>query len=306
MGQSDHLTRITDGLTCPDGGRWHHDELWFSDFFSRQIMRVGADGEAHVVAEVAGRPSGLGWLPDGRLLAVSMTDLKLLRRDPAGWTQVADLSPHAAFHTNDMVVDGRGRAYIGNCGFDYTAGAEPEPANLIVVEPDGSSRVAAPDLLFPNGMVITPDQRTLIVAETYGSRLTALTIAKDGSLGERRVWAALDGKTPDGICLDAEGALWVASPMTHEVIRVHEGGEISRRIACEQQPTCCVLGGPDGDTLFIFSTWLTEPPESLLAKRCGRIEAIAVEVAAVDRSTGSNVRGATTDGTADQGKEERA
>lgn len=267
------------GLTLPDSARWRDGHLWLSDFFSGRVLKIAADGSAETVVEVTGQPSGLGWLPDGTLQVVSMTDLRLLRFSGSGAPTAVDLSSLATFHTNDMVVDALGRAYIGNCGFDYTAGEAPAPTVLILVTPDGQTRAVADDLLFPNGMVITPDGSTLIVAETYGSRLTAFDIETDGGLANRRTWAQLENVFPDGLCLDAEGAIWVASPTGQEVLRVHHGGEISQRIAINQQPTCCALGGEDGRTLFILSTLLTASPQQLLADPIGRVDTVRVAVA---------------------------
>ncbi|MFA5495024.1 MAG: SMP-30/gluconolactonase/LRE family protein [Porticoccaceae bacterium] len=272
-------TLLLKGLTCPDGARWRDGHLWLSDFFSGRVLKIAPDGSAETVAEVPGRPSGLGWLPDGSLQVVSMTDLRLLRFRGSDAPTAVDLSALATFHTNDMVMDARGRAYIGNCGFDYTAGEAPAPTVLILVTPHGQVRAVADDLMFPNGMVISADGKTLIVAETYGSRLTAFDIEADGGLANRRTWAQFDNVFPDGLCLDAEGAVWVASPTGQEVLRVHQGGEISQRIGIDQQPTCCALGGDDGRTLFILSTLLTASPEQLLADPIGRVDTVRVAVA---------------------------
>ena len=193
------LTPFLDRLAFPEAPRWHDGALWFSDFYTQRIQRVDMKGRCETVASVPGQPSGLGWLPDGRLLVVSMTDRRLLRLDGSVLVEVADLSKLAPFHCNDMVVDAKGRTYIGNFGFDFAARQAPRPTGLILVLPDGQARVVAQDLHFPNGAVITPDGRTLIIGETYASRLTAFDIADDGSLSGRRVWATLDKAAPDGI-----------------------------------------------------------------------------------------------------------
>lgn len=232
---------------------------------------------------VPGQPSGLGWLPDGRLLVVSMTDRRLMRLDPAGLTEVADLSKLATFHCNDMVVDALGRAYVGNFGFDNVKEQELVPARLILVMPDGTTRVVAEDLHFPNGCVITPDGRTLVVAETYGARLTAFTIAADGSLSDRRIWANIPGTTPDGICLDAQGAIWVASPISREVLRVREGGEVTQRTPTTGQAIACMLGGPDGKTLFVLMSKLKFNAEQSRDALAGSIATMRVEVAGAGR-----------------------
>jgi sugar lactone lactonase YvrE len=270
-------TVLLDGLAFPEGPRWRDGRLWFSDMHDHRVMTVDPDGRAESVVRVPAQPSGLGWLPDGRLLVVSMTDRRLMRLEGDALVLHADLSGLASFHLNDMVVDARGRAYVGNFGFDLIRGAAPKPAELILVTPAGEARVVAEKLEFPNGSVITPDARTLIVGESFGARLTAFDIADDGSLGGRRVWAQLQGAVPDGICLDAEGAVWVASPMSSEVLHVREGGEVSERFGTEQQAIACMLGGPERRTLFV----LTAPdidPEVCRARRAARIETLAVDV----------------------------
>jgi sugar lactone lactonase YvrE len=192
--------------------------------------------------------------------------------------QVTDLTPFATWHTNDMVVDGTGRAYVGNFGFDFYARQPSVPAVLVAVEPDGSARVVAEDLMFPNGMVITPDGATLVVGESWGGRLTAFDVAADGSLSGRRLFAQLEGAVPDGICLDAEGAIWVASPVSNEVVRVREGGEVLERISVgERQAFACMLGGPGRTTLYVCTAFDSEP-EKCREQRAGRIEATVVEV----------------------------
>jgi sugar lactone lactonase YvrE len=242
-----------------------------------RVMTVGLDGTATTVVEVPSASSGLGWLPDGRLLVVSMEDRRLLRLDPAGLTEVADLSRLATFHCNDMVVDAAGRAYVGNFGFDLHGGATPVPAVIALALPNGETRVAADDLMFPNGTVITPDGRTLIVGESFAARLTAFDVLGDGSLGNRRVWAALDGAVPDGICLDAEGAIWVASPISAEVLRVREGGAVTHRVRVSTQAFACMLGGPERRHLFICTATSGDPVLSK-ERRDGRIEVVEVHV----------------------------
>ena len=271
---------VADGLAFAEAPRWHENALWFSDFYTHQVMRIGADGVLQSMLEVAGQPSGLGWLPDGRLLVVSMLDRQLLRLDPAGLTTVAELGAMAPFHCNDMVVDTQGRAYIGNFGFDLAAKEAARPTCLILVTPEGIARVVADDLLFPNGCVITPDGATLVVAETYGKRLTAFDIDADGSLSGRRVWAELGEAMPDGICLDKDGAIWVASPNTREFLRVQEGGNITDRIPAKNQAIACALGGADGRTLFMITGRVGGGAQKALEQRSGCIEARQVAVPA--------------------------
>ncbi len=273
------LTPFLDQLAFPESPRWHEGALWFSDFYTHSVRRVGMDGRVETVVEVPGQPSGLGWLPDGRLLVVSMSDRRLLRLDSNGLREVADLSHLAPFSCNDMVVDARGRAYIGNFGFDIAARQPPRPTVLILVTPDGCAKAVADDLHFPNGCVITPDGNTLIVAESYAARLTGFTIGSDRSLNERRIWAQLQGAAPDGICLDAQGAVWVASPTSREVLRVREGGEVTHRVSTPGQAVACMLGGPKRKTLFVLTGKVMATPEQSRAARTGLISTMPVDVA---------------------------
>jgi sugar lactone lactonase YvrE len=265
---------LVEGLGFLEGPRWRDGRLWFSDFVSRKVHTVDLEANLSDVIEVEQVPSGLGWLPDGRMLVVSMEDRRLLRVEDGALVLHADLSAYATFHCNDMVVDDRGRAYVGNFGFNYDAGEAPVGAKLVRVDPDGATHVAADELLFPNGTVITPDGHTMIVGESFGSRLTAFDVADDGSLANRRVWAQLtDGRLPDGSCLDAEGAMWVASPTTKEVLRVREGGEITDRISSgEREAIACMLGGDDRRTLFVLASTLAREPGS------GAISTLVVDV----------------------------
>ena len=268
---------LLDGLTFPEGPRWHGGRLWFSDFYAHEVIAVDLQGNPEHIIEVPGQPSGLGWTPNGQLLVVSMTDRRLLRLDPDGLAEVANLSDFANYHCNDMVVDNDGRAYIGNFGFNSHAGDPFRAANFIRVDPDGSVSVAATNLAFPNGSVITPDGQTLIVAETRGNILTAWDRAPDGGLSNRRIWADLDGGFPDGICLDAKGAVWVADPRNNETIRVLEGGKITNRISTGNRGSfACMLGGPERRTLFICTCLQSGPGTAEL--RSGRIETVEVSV----------------------------
>jgi sugar lactone lactonase YvrE len=278
-------TVLLDGLEFPEGPRWRDGKLWFSDMDDDRVLTVDMEGHAETVVNVPGGPSGLGWLPNGKLQIVSVSRRRLLRLDSDGLSEVADLSELASGRTNDMVVDHLGRAYIGNFGFEFLdPTAIPTLANIILVTPEGKARAVADDMAFPNGMVITPDGRTLIVAESLAARLTAFDIAADGSLSRRRVWAQFDGRGfgafdtsrafPDGICLDAENAIWVASAEgSREVLRVIEGGEITHRVKVATQPFAAMLGGPDRLTLFVCTSFLRDG-----ALGSGRIETVKVEV----------------------------
>ena len=267
---------LLEDLCFTEGPRWRDDRLWFSDMHDLWVKSVDLDGRSENHLQVKGRPSGLGWLPDGRLLVVSMTDRRLLRLDPEGLTLHADLSAFATYDCNDMVTDSKGRSYVGNFGFDLHTNAERRNADLVLVTAEGEARVVASDLAFPNGSVITPDGKTLIVGESFGARLTAFDVAEDGSLDGRRVFAQLEGAVPDGICLDAEGAIWVASPLGNDVLRVEEGGRITHRVTATTNAIACMLGGPQRRHLFVCSSATIEP------ERCRKERPARIEVAEVD------------------------
>lgn len=270
-------TLLLDGLCFPEGPRWHLGRLFFSDMYAREVVAVNLRGQRETIAQIEGRPSGLGFGTDGRLRVVSMTDRKLLVLGDTGLSTVADLSSLAGGPCNDMVMDGLGRAYIGNFGFDFEGGDAPRAACLVLVQPDGTAQSVADELVFPNGCAITPNGRTLIVAETFARRLTRFAIAPDGSLHDRRVFAELP-VLPDGICLDAEGCVWVASPATPGgFVRVAEGGEILERIELQDRfGYACMLGGPDRRTLFLLEAFSVQP------ERCtpgnGRVRMLEVDV----------------------------
>ncbi|MGZ6963297.1 MAG: SMP-30/gluconolactonase/LRE family protein [Acidimicrobiia bacterium] len=256
-------TVLVEGLRFPEGPRWHDGRLFCSDQHDRRVLAITPDGSVETIVEVEGCPSGLGWLPDGRLLVVSMHDRRLLRLDPDGLTEVADLSELATWHCNDMVVDASGRAYIGNFGFDLDGGADARTAVIVRVDPDGAMHVAAEELRFPNGTVITPDGATLIVGESAGGCLTAFDVDADGSLSNRRLWAQLVGAVPDGICLDAQGAIWSACPLTGRVLRVREGGEVTDEVEVSRKGAyACMLGGADRRTLFVCAADASDPTKT--------------------------------------------
>jgi sugar lactone lactonase YvrE len=269
---------LLDGLMFTEGPRWHDGKLFFSDMHAHKVMSVDLEGKAQTVVEVPTWPSGLGWLPDGRMLIVSMTDRKLLRLDPDGLKTHADLDTLASFYCNDMVVDGKGRSYVGNFGYDLLSGEPQKPAELILVNPDGSTRVAADGFDFPNGTVISPDGNTLVVGESMGHRLTAFNIQSDGSLTNRRPFADLGEAVPDGIALDAEGAIWVASPMSKELLRVRDGGAVAERLTFDTMPIACALGGPERRTLFMLTSDSINPDECR-AKKASKIWIKEVAVA---------------------------
>ena len=260
------VTALAEGIYFGEGPRWHQDRLWFSDFYAHRVYSLGLDGDLTAELELEGQPSGLGWLPDGSLLVVRMELRQVWRRWPDGrFEQHADLADYSAFLCNDMVVDAQGRAYVGNFGFDLDTemrarGAESVIADhpqtcLALVQADGSVSDAAPGekFSFPNGMVITPDGGTLIVAETFAGRLTALDIGTDGQLLNRREWAPTWPRVPDGICLDASGAVWIANPLASECALIAPGGEVLEVIeTAGLNCYACMLGGPAGKHLFML------------------------------------------------------
>lgn len=274
---------VLDGLAFPECPRWHDNALYFSDMHAATVWRLDAAGAATKILELPGFPAGLGWLPDGTLQVVSMRDRRLLRLTANGLVPFADLSAFAPGYTNDMVIDQDGRAYVGNFGFDLNAGELHKPTVLLCVEPTGEVRVAASDLWFPNGAVITPDNRTLLIAETFGARITAFEILPSGELANRRVFADLPEILADGICLDAEGALWVTCAGGNRIIRVRDGGAITHDIPLPgRHAYACMLGGPDRRDLYLC-TAADHLPERTLRLRSGRIERLRVEVPGAGR-----------------------
>jgi sugar lactone lactonase YvrE len=281
------LDTLLDGGSFFEGPRWHDGRWFVSDFYNERVLAVGTDGSSEEVMAVEQRPSGLGWMPDGSMLVASMRDHRVLRRSPDGSvTEHADVSAYCGGVLNDMVVDAQGRAYLGNFGFDLMNGGDPAPANLIRVDPDGSASVAAGDMLFPNGSVITPDGRTLIVGETAGARYTAFTIAGDGSLTDRRVWAQVTPAPPittlqetlsklefgpDGCALDAEEHIWSADEVGARCVRLAPGGAIVDEIPMPERLDvfACMLGGDDGRTLLMCAA-----PDFLEHTRIGATDAV--------------------------------
>jgi sugar lactone lactonase YvrE len=269
---------LFDGGTMLEGPRWRDGRVWFSDFFNYQVKSVDLDGNWEIVADVPQMPSGLGWDTAGRLLIVSMHDHKLFRVDGGELSEIADMSKYAVFSSNDMVVDAEGRAYVGNFGFDSPGGAEPRPTCIVRVDPGGMVRKVADDIHFPNGMAISDDGKTLVVAESRADRLAAFDINDDGSLANRRLFADLGpGGFPDGICMDAEGAVWVAAPRPKKLSRVFEGGTVAEVIEFDERlPVACVLGGADRCTLFLASTPVLGPRSTEFNQ--GKVEMLRVDV----------------------------
>jgi len=271
---------VAAGFAYAEDPRWRDGWLYFSDMYGGKVHRVNPGGRVETVLDLgSGTPSGLGFMPNGDLLFVSMFERKLFRLSRSGIAEHADLSALAPHSINDMAVDRVGRAYVGQSGFDYWAGEEPRPAPLIAVEPDGTIGVAAPDFLVANGCVITEDGRTLILAETLGHRINAFDVDSDGKLSNRRVFATLpDGHMPDGICLDTAGGVWVACPSGLGVIRFEDGGRMTHRVPLPdpQRAYACVLGGADRCTLFICTSESADRVEAPKL-RLSRILALPVE-----------------------------
>jgi sugar lactone lactonase YvrE len=243
---------LAGGFVFPEAARWHDGRWWLSDIHTHQVLTVDATGAVTPVATLGDRVSGLGFLPDGTPLVVSMLDRRLLALTADGPRVHADLANHCDWFCNDMVVDGAGRAYVG--ARNHGGGATAPKDAVLLVQPDGHVAVGAPGMQSPNGSVVTPDGTTLIVAETSQARLTAFTIAPDGTLGHRRVFASVPGLHPDGTCLDRDGAVWFGSPITQEFVRVHAGGRISDRIpAPGVWAVSGALGGPDRRTFFAIT-----------------------------------------------------
>jgi sugar lactone lactonase YvrE len=256
---SDPRTLMT-GLVFGESPRWHDGRLWFSDWGTQEVVAVDLDGKSEVAARVpAGLPFCIDWLPDGRLLIVSGRDGLLLRQEPDGTLVThADLTGLSAPPWNDIAVDGRGNAYVGSIGFEFPGG-EFTTGIIALVTPDGTARQVADDVSFPNGMAVTPDDSTLILAESYANRLTAFDIGADGGLSNRRVWADLGQGVPDGICLDTDNAVWYGDVPNRRCVRVREGGEVLRTVDLDRGCFACALGGPDGRTLFLVAADWSNP-----------------------------------------------
>ncbi|HZT67552.1 MAG TPA: SMP-30/gluconolactonase/LRE family protein [Acidimicrobiales bacterium] len=266
---------LVEGRAFLEGPRWREDRLWFSDVPAGEVLTVDMDGRCETVAAIEGSPSGLGWLPDGTLLVARGVPAAVVAVPASGQVRIhADLTGVAEFPPNDMVVDSSGRAWLGTC--DIGGIPKPSVSQIICVEPDGSAWVADTDMRFPNGSVITPDGQTLIVAETFGAALTSFDLGSGGLTGKRQ-WASVPGCLPDGICLDAEGAVWLADAGGQAAVRVRQGGEVLERVDVGRGCYACTLGGPDGRTLFLL-TGEFGPPGRALETRPGRIETVTVDV----------------------------
>lgn len=259
--------------------RWRDNRLWVSDVYDCKVYTIGAGGERTLVCNVPNRPSGLGFLPDGTPIVVSASDRKLMKIVNGALAPYADLSAHAAGDVNDFVVDERGRIYVGNFGYDFLGGAPIAPTDLHLVDTDGSISVAASGVEFPNGAVLTDKGRTLVVAETWAGRLTAFARSEDGRLSDRRLFAYLGERQPDGLCVDAEGGVWAGCYNTGEFLRILDGGRITDRIAFDGHAVSCCLGGRGGDSLFL-TTCSATLEDMLAGKRLAKVHVTDVDVPA--------------------------
>ncbi|MEV0248990.1 SMP-30/gluconolactonase/LRE family protein [Nocardia sp. NPDC050712] len=276
------LSVIFSDLRFPEGARWREGHLWFSDMHTGQVFRSDPIGRTlQEVVVVDDQPSGLGWLPDGSLLISCMLDRVVRRLDVSGTlSDFADLSALTSAPINDLVTDESGRTFVGGFGYDLYADAPQRPGPIFGVDPEGSATLLEKDMVFPNGSVLLPGTSTLVVAETWAARLTAFDVDDHGALTHKRVWAELPpGSTPDGICVDAAAGVWVSSIATGQFLRVEAGGRITDTIEVPGRcATDCVLGGPDGQTLFLLTSNSWQPPET--TSRMGRVEAVEVEIPA--------------------------
>jgi sugar lactone lactonase YvrE len=269
---------VMTGLVFGESPRWHDGRLWLSDMGAGAVIALDLDGKSEVVARVQTGVSGLGFLPDGRLLIVAMRDGVLLRREPDGsLATYADLSGLSRYAWGDMALDGRGHGYVSELGFDFGTGAEFAPGSLALVTPDGAARQVADGFAFPNGVVVTPDNATLIIAESYAERLTAFDIGADGSLSHRRVWATIPGSHPDGLSLDAENAIWYADVPAQRCVRVREGGEVVQTIELDRGCFACMLGGAERRTLFMMTAAFSNVA-GMAGTRTGQVRAVDVPV----------------------------
>jgi sugar lactone lactonase YvrE len=265
------------GRGLVESPRWHGDRLYFSDWSAGEVIAVDLAGDSEVIARVESLPLCTAWLPDGRLVIVSSPDGRLLRREPDG-----TLVTHADLGRpgwNDIVVDGRGNAYVNRAGFNPMAGEAFQPGFVFLASADGSVRQVAGDIAFPNGMAVTPGNSTLIVADSYRHSLVAFDIGADGGLSARRTWADLGEGTPDGICLDAEGAVWYADVPGQRCVRVAEGGQVLQTVELDRGGFACALGGPHGKTLFIVAAeWRGMTESEMVAPGTGQVLTTQVDV----------------------------
>ena len=261
---------LAEGIAFPESPRWHEGRLWFSDWMAHQVIALSPDGESEVITEVDAFPFSIDWLPDGPLLITAGREV--LREEPDGSLAThADLSGLTEFGLNEIVVDGRGRTYVNGAGFDLMGGGDQAPGLVALVGADGTSEEVERGLAFPNGMAVTPDDGTLIAADSYGKELVGFEIEDDGTLSNRRTWAELGDGVPDGICVDADGAVWYADVPNRRCVRVAEGGEVLETVEHDRGCFACMLGGPDGSTLFVLAQEWTGPEGIGSGPRTGQV-----------------------------------
>ena len=280
MTEAREVHTLLSGLAFGESPRWHEGRLWFSNWTAQEIIAVDLTSKSEVAVRLpfAAFPFSIDWLPDGRLLIVSASERPLLRREADGSLMTyADLSGLSTRVWNEIVLDGRGSAYINGGSFDAPSGI------VALVRPDGSARQVADEIAFPNGMLVTPDNSTLIIAESHAQRLTAFDIDADGSLSHRRVWAELPGGAPDGICMDAEGAVWVADVPNQHCVRVREGGQVLQTVEVDRGCFACMLGGVEGKTLFIMAAKWPGFENMLNAPRTGQVLTVQAPAPAAGR-----------------------
>jgi sugar lactone lactonase YvrE len=264
---------LMEGVAFGESPRWHDDRLWFCDWGAQEVLAVDEDGNREVIVKVQfpAFPMCIDFAADGGLLIVAGRDGRLLHREPDGsLATYADLAPLSAKPWNDIVVDAAGNAYVNNTGFDFPGG-QFAPGTIALVRPGGAALQVADDLAFPNGIALTANGGTLIVAESYAERLTAFEIDSDGGLRDRRVWAPTPGDHPDGICLDADGAVWYADVGNRHCVRVREGGAVLDTVECDRACFACTLGGADGSTLFIVAQEWGGPESLRPGARTGQV-----------------------------------
>jgi sugar lactone lactonase YvrE len=264
------VATLMEGIAFGESPRWHEGRLWFSDWLAQEVVAVDLEGRREVIARVDAFPFSIDWLPDGPMLITAGRSVLRLEADGSLATH-ADLGELTEFGWNEIVVDGRGNSYVNGAGFNMMAGGEFAPGGVALLPADGSASRVAEDIAFPNGMAVTPDDSTLIVADSYGKELTAFEIGGDGSLSRRRAWADLGDGVPDGICIDAEAAVWYADVPNKRCVRVAEGGEVLERIDLDRGCFACMLGGPDGRTLFLMAQEWNGPEGIGKGPRTGQV-----------------------------------
>jgi len=275
--ETNGVRTLVSGRGLVESPRWHGDRLYFSDWSAGEVLAVDLGGRSEVIARVKSLPLCTDWLPDGRLVIVSSPDGRLLRREPDG-----SLVTHADLGRpgwNDIVVDGRGNAYVNGAGFNPMAGEEFRPGSVHLAAADGTVRQVADDIAFPNGMAVTADNSTLIVADSYRHNLVAFDIGADGGLSNRRIWAHVGDGVPDGICTDEQNAVWYADVPNKRCVRVAEGGAVLQTVELDRGGFACALGGPGGTTLFIVAAeWQGMTASEMVAPGSGQVLAVEIDV----------------------------